>query len=109
MSEKFYIDEEDLGRAWVHANQWQWDELFGDPPPGFDELPDWGSSPSKHDYLRPKMNAIEEAIGYVGTSRAWWLFALGHTEDEWRRWFFSEPLISFNGKTVVEIIKEADI
>lgn len=107
MSEDIYINEEDLGRAWVHANQWQWDELFGDPPPGFDEMPDWGDHPSKREFLSPKMRLIESLIGCVGTSRAWWLYYLGRSEAEWRKWYFTERFIEHGGASIAEMIKEA--
>lgn len=82
------IDEARLGLAWVHANMWEWDELFGPPPPDFEFLPQWGETPCKHQYLLPKMRYIERVIGDAGTSKAWWVNYLGTTEEEWRKWYF---------------------
>lgn len=31
--------------------------------------------------------AVAEALGDEGTSRAWWLVELGRTEDAWRTWY----------------------
>ena len=49
-----------LGLAYCRLNCWEWDNIIGPKPEGFDNA-----------------------------SRCWWKFILGKTEDEWFRWFVS--------------------
>lgn len=78
-----------LGLACCRMNCWQWDELFGPKPEGFDELPNSSeSSRSKYQYIRPVMEEISSVFPEILQSRAWWIFDLGKTEEEWRNWYF---------------------
>lgn len=36
---------------------------------------------------RALMHAIEAVLGPRGTSRAWWLYGLRRSEDEWLQWW----------------------
>lgn len=87
-----------LGLAYCRLGGWQWDDLLGPKPLGFDSLPNYDRRkfrslrkpvPTRYDFIRPKILAIEEIIGRANTSRCWWIFKLGRTEDEWRVWYLS--------------------
>lgn len=87
-----------LGLAYCRLNCWEWDNIIGPKPEGFDNLPDFDpkkgrlfhkTQKSKEDYIGPAMKAIESIIGAANVSRCWWKFVLGKTEDEWFRWFVS--------------------
>lgn len=103
-----------LGLAWCRFNRWEWDELAGPKPDGFDDLPEfdpyeaerakhpytmkllskvhpkrYAKRLSKSDFTRPALKGIEHEIGEANASRCWWIFELGRTEDEWRRWYCS--------------------
>lgn len=87
-----------LGLAFCRLNCWEWDELLGKKPDGFDGLPDyhkrswpWTKENSAKDYyIRPAIKAIESIIGPANISRCWWKFALGKSEEEWFQWYISE-------------------
>lgn len=85
-----------LGLAWCKLNRFEWDEILGDKPKGFDELPNYmpppffpflKRKPSKHDYVTPARDAIEDIIGPANVSRYWWTLALGRPESEWFTWY----------------------
>lgn len=86
---------ERLGIAWCRLSNWQWDELLGDKPEGFDDLPETvpfrrffpKRENCKMNIVLPLMNKIERIIGDAGTSRAWWKYELGRSEEEWREWY----------------------
>lgn len=112
------LSEERLGRAYVRANQFQWDEeVFGPPPPGFDDLPEFGVPECKQKYIRPKMAALERILGTAGTSKAWWLYYLNETEENWSKWYFDPTMEHyFLGRyheyiqsSVDDLIKETNI
>lgn len=75
--------EEKLGRAYCTLNKWGWDELCGPKPDGFDSMTD----DEKSWYIDPAMRTIESMIGDAGTNRAWWLYELHATEDDWAYWY----------------------
>lgn len=90
--DKSKLDRTDrLGLAWCRLNSFVWDEIIGEKPPGFDELPNYAEGKaSKHDYVHPAILGIESIIGEANASRCWWVFKLGKTEEEWLRWYISE-------------------
>ena len=84
-----------LGLAYCRLCAWGWDEIVGPKPEGFDDLPDFDRRKfrrfrkpirTKHDYIWPKLKGIEFLIGKDNTSRCWWIFELGRTEEQWREW-----------------------
>lgn len=88
-----------LGLAYCRLNGWEWDDLLGPKPKGFDDLPNYDrkrgmpfhkSLPSKQDYIDPAINAIRSIIGEANASRCHWKFSLGRTEEEWFKWYVSE-------------------
>lgn len=88
-----------LGLAWCRFNCWEWDEYFGPKPDYFDELPErnlcgdetpYRRFRTKGDYVGPLADKIERLIGSINTSRCWWIFELGKTEEEWARWYYSD-------------------
>lgn len=80
-----------LGLAYCRLNSFGWDEIIGEKPPGFDELPNYvKGKESKYDYVHPAILGIESIIGKANTSRCWWVFELGKPEEEWLRWYVSE-------------------
>jgi hypothetical protein len=85
-----------LGLAWCRLNRFEWDDLIGPKPDGFDALPNnppkrWipflKRKPSKTDYIAPALDAIESIIGEANTSRYWWTLHMHRTEEEWFRWY----------------------
>ena len=90
-----FIDR--LGLAYWRLSRWEWDELLGSKPEGFDELPNvwykrwpWEKrKPSKEDYVRRPMRAIVAIIGEANVSRCWWAFELGKDFDEWLHWYLT--------------------
>ena len=85
-----------LGLAFCRLNSWRWDELIGPKPEGFDELPNYDPKQgwlfhkkirTKSDYIDPAIAGIESMIGSANTSRCWWKFVLGETEEAWFRWY----------------------
>ena len=94
-----------LGLACCRLNSLLWDEILGPKPEGFDELPRFSKDVerlfhrrqhmrSKYDYTRPAYHAIESIIGEANTSRCYWKFTLGRSEDEWFRWYTVERFLS---------------
>lgn len=87
------------GLAYCRFNSFEWDEYFGPKPDYFDELPEYDLDESttpyrrfrtKYDYVQPMIEKIEQRIGRINTSRCWWIFELGKTEEEWARWYYSD-------------------
>lgn len=103
-----------LGLAWCRLNCWEWDEIVGLKPDGFDNLPKfdpyeierikypltmqllsktcpkrYAKHPSKRDFIRPAKKMIESVIGFAYANRCWFIFELGRTEDEWMEMFSS--------------------
>lgn len=88
-----------LGLAYCRLNGYQWDDLIGPKPEGFDELPEELALPQrltskgarcKSDFVRPAILGIESIIGEAATSRCWWKFRLGRSEEEWFAWYVTE-------------------
>lgn len=93
-------DIDRLGLAYCRLNTYEWDEILGPKPDGFDNLPKWAKKKwpfskkkrTKSDYVRPAMRAIERIIGETNCSRCWWVYGLGRTEEEWFRWYIRESI-----------------
>lgn len=92
-----YVDR--MGLAYCRLNNWEWDEIIGPKPDGFDELPWYDNRKfkkfrkkirTKSDYLTPAIEGIKSIIGEANISRCWWKFELGKTEEEWRQWYVTE-------------------
>lgn len=110
MADKYFVEDENklndidrLGLAWCRLSLWEWDEIVGPKPDGFDDLPNYlrkrksifhrnQKTVTKADYLLPVTKNIESIIGEANTSRCWWKFVLGKTEDEWREWYLREGM-----------------
>lgn len=86
-----------LALAAMRLNAYEWDEILGPKPVGFDELPVCSKTnlmtgtrtPSKTDFVRPARLAITNMIGEAAVSRFWWIYGLGRSEEEWFRWYIS--------------------
>ena len=89
-----------LGLCYVRLLCWQWDDLLGPKPEGFDLLPNFSPKGKrfgnkircKDTYIRPTIDAIETVLDYADLCRYWWKFHLGRSEEEWLRWFISETV-----------------
>lgn len=105
MADLFQIDEstldpiDRLGLAYCRMNSWEWDEVAGPKPEGFDGLPLFDRRMfkrfrkkivTKHDYIRPAISAIESIVGEANASRCWWKFVLDRSEEDWFRWYLSQ-------------------
>lgn len=89
---------ERLGLAYCRLNCWQWDEIIGTKPEGFDDLPDC-RHPShgsqglyKEDFVTPACNAIASILGSAQCSRYWWRFKLGRSDAEWVQWYIQDRI-----------------
>lgn len=76
---------EKLGKAYCALNCWEWDSFCGDKPNGFDTM----SNDEKLEIIGPIMQRIDDVIGTAGSSRAWWLYELNRSEDEWAKWYIN--------------------
>lgn len=74
--------EQRLGLAYCRLSSFEWDSILGDDPVY--------ERPNK--FYWKKMQAIQEIIGPENTSKAWWVFNLRKTEDEWKEWYYGERL-----------------
>lgn len=86
-----------LGLAYCRLNNYKWDDIVGPKPEGFDEMPKfqdrrWWQKKvqTKSDFVRPAMEGIERIIGEANTSRCWWKFVIGESEEAWFRWYVSK-------------------
>lgn len=90
------IDVDRLGLAYCRLNRWEWDEILGPKPEGFDELPNWWEKrwpwekwkPSKDDYIGLPMQRIRSLIGEVNISRCWLKYEYG-CEDQWLQYYLT--------------------
>lgn len=73
---------ERMGLAYCRLNCWDWDELIGEKPDGFEQM----TNKEKHGYIEPQLDRIEQILGSPYTSRCWWVYELGKTEEEWLEW-----------------------
>lgn len=97
-----------MGQAHCRLNGYEWDDVAGPKPEGFDDLPDFsldGEHPTKHDYIQPAMKRIEEIIGKAEISRCLWKYELGATEDEWFRWYVCKRLDELASREISETEK----
>ena len=96
-------DVDRLGVAACRLNCWEWDDILGPKPEGFDSLPEYTpkrhfwerKKVSKHDFVYPARNAIKNIIGEANISRCWWKYILGKSDEEWFRWYISEHIRSY--------------
>ena len=87
-----------LGVAYCRLNGYEWDDILGPKPEGFDELPVDSPKagvfrkhiPCKRDFTGPACYAIKKIIGEANASRCWWVYKLGRTEEAWFRWYTRE-------------------
>lgn len=99
------IDESELNRvdrlglAYCRISSYGWDDILGDKPPLYDNLPNYvpeprvpflKRKPSKHQYIWPAARAIRSIIGEANISRCWWKFVLGKSEDDWFHWYVGQ-------------------
>ena len=92
-----------LGLAHCRLNGWEWDEIVGPKPEGFDEMPlsipgkKWAPGTRSY-YIGPARTGIENIIGEANTSRCHWIFNLRRTEEEWLRWYCSTEKAFYDGR-----------
>lgn len=98
-----------LGLAYCRLNCYQWDDLVGPKPEGFDDLPENltfaqrlhdRSARCQSDFVRPALLGIESIIGEAATSRCWWKFRLGRSEEEWFAWYVTQRFNEFRGTSI---------
>ena len=80
---EFSVDR--IGEAFVRMNCWEWDDICGPKPEGFDLLTD----KEKHRLpaFNDAMNQIRKHLTHEQMSMYWWTIKLGRTYDEWRAWY----------------------
>lgn len=72
---------ERLALAAYRMNCWQWDDMFGEKPDGFDRM----TIDEKNKFIHPQFMQIDELLGDVYLGRCFWIFD-GKTEAEWLEW-----------------------
>lgn len=102
-----------LGLAYCRLNTWEWDEIVGPKPDGFDEMPRYdkfwyirtyhpifmkflemlnpmkfAKKQTKYDCIYPVIEEIRSRIGEENCSRAWWANVLGKPHHEWQAWYY---------------------
>lgn len=104
VNEAALSETERLALAACRLNTWEWDEIIGPKPEGFDDLPEYDNRRlksvrrkirTKRDYLIGPLHLIKMKIGEAEISRFYWVYVLGRTEEEWRRWWESGQAILF--------------
>lgn len=98
--------KENLMKAWVKLNDWEWDDAVGEKPESFDDMPKAytgfneikSDEVTKHQYISPKMRWIEDQIGLPMCSWAWWKYELNRTYEEWNDWYYGERIRIENGE-----------
>lgn len=72
---------ERLALAAYRMNCWQWDDMSGEKPDGFDQM----TIEEKKKFIHPQFMQIDELLGDVYLGRCFWIFD-GKTEAEWLEW-----------------------
>lgn len=83
--------EERLGLAYCRFNSGLWDDIFSSCPEGFYELPLTSDKPgvlTRRTYTAAPREQIRKMLSEAQRSMYWWKFAVGKTEEEWRRWYY---------------------
>ena len=82
-------DIEVLGKWYCKINTYRWPEGLG---LGCKRIED-GTIGIKavHETLCPLLHEITRKLGRRGVSRAWWIYQLKRTEEEWLKWWGTRP------------------
>lgn len=89
--EMSYTDR--LGLAFCRFNNWLWDDIVGECPKVFYNLPHCSENGrSRDEYIKIPLSEITAKLGEENCSKYWWLYSMGKTENEWREWYFGERL-----------------
>lgn len=94
-----------LGLAYCRLNNWLWDDIVGECPKDFYNLPCYGEEHEKtrRDYTHPPLEEIRAKLGAENCSKYHWLYSMEKTENEWREWYFGER--PRKDKQVVKYVK----
>lgn len=87
--------KERLGLAYIRLRHWQWDDIMGPKPEGFDSLPNFVKGARrkercKYDYTAPALAVIRALVCNDELSLFWWRYVLGRSDEEWLRWRIQE-------------------
>ena len=76
-----------LGQAFVRMNGFQWDDICGPKPEGFDEM----TNREKHHFpaFRDAFEKVEMYLTPAQRSMFWWTIELGKTYEQWHEWYYS--------------------
>jgi len=80
---KYTIDR--IGEAYVRMNCWEWDDICGPKPDGYDELT--GNEKYKLPAFSDAFDQIKRHLSHEQRSMYWWTIALGRTQEAWREWY----------------------
>ena len=79
-----------------NLNAWKWDDRLGEKPDGWDGMPDY-KSPFKRRFIKTKiaillpiMKNIKNIVGQKEIYHYHHTCILGHTEDEFQKWYDKE-------------------
>lgn len=96
------IPPERLAQAYQRLMRLEWDDLVGEKPPGFDNMPPTGKrrlfrkrKPGRFDYTYPASETIREILGPAQLSQLLWTLNHGHAEKEWLQWYISVGIRKF--------------
>lgn len=74
-----------LGLAYCRFYSGQWDNYIAPPPPGYQHM-------RKEEQLHLSWvvsRNLSEYLGSAETSRAWWKFVRGASDEEWLVWYMT--------------------
>lgn len=87
-----------LAEAYERFNRFEWDDLAGPKPDGFDDLPNYRKEHRlpkqrktvfKEDYVKPAMEGIRRIIGDAAISEYRFTEVMGLSYEEWLQWYLS--------------------
>ena len=97
-----------LGLAYCRLSGWEWDDIVGPKPEGFDEMPHFipgqrRAPGTREYYISPACKGIVSIIGEANANRYHWIFNLRRTEQEWLQWYCSTEKAYWDGDDPSEL------
>ena len=81
-----------LGKAYCNMNAFNWDtEVFGDPPEGWEDTPNWERHVNKD--FRKCMTLLDIMLSEEQQDMYWYILVVGKTYAQWkwrRRWYYGK-------------------
>lgn len=82
------LSKEEKCRVWCNLNCWKWDELLGEKPEDWDNIPSYiDNIHSKNDYISPIMHQIDKTVKHKDISYYWnCVYHNDMTKSEFKTW-----------------------